>query len=48
MNKLLFFVAAIVLSACSSIPKPVEPEGDKSNVNPPVVYLIELYKKEGV
>ncbi len=50
MKKLILLIAVLpllALSACSNTPPPPpEPEGDKINVNPPIVFLIDLYQKE--
>lgn len=50
MNKFLMITLVITTSflfGCQSAPpKPPEPIGEKSSVNPSTVYLIDLYKKE--
>ncbi len=47
MKTLLGLIAALALTACSNTPPPPpEPEGDEANVNPPIVFLIDLYTDE--
>ncbi|MBS0044840.1 hypothetical protein KFE26_21470 [Shewanella sp. M16] len=42
----LSIILLLSLASCQSAPPPPpEPEGDKTSVNPPIVYLIDLYQK---
>jgi hypothetical protein len=44
---LTILLISVVLVGCQSAPPPPpEPKGEKSEVNPPIVFLIDLYQKQ--